>query len=104
MISATPSMRKRMPKTRGTARVAAAGELNSRMPDEQVEDAEDKRSDATSGKAADDSEDAHDDAEHAEIEDECGRQEDRGKQRMVEHEYTGDDTEDADERRPDPRD
>jgi len=32
MISATPSMRRRMPKTKGTASVAAAGELNSRMP------------------------------------------------------------------------
>jgi hypothetical protein len=31
-ISATPSMRRRMPKTNGIARVAITGELNSRMP------------------------------------------------------------------------
>jgi len=92
-----------MPKTRGTARVAAAGELNSRMPDEQVEDAEDKRSDATSGKAADDSEDAHDDAEHTEIKHERGRKDDGGEQRMIEHENTGDDADKADQQRPDPR-
>ena len=103
MMSTTPSMSNRMPKTSGTASAATIGEPSKIRPMMKLMRPKMKEPTPPPVKSADDGEHTDDKTENAEPDHDGGRQNDGRKQRMAQHDETGDDADNADDQRPIPR-